>query len=62
MLVSSRIPKKQLEVAAKFLSRLLKYEFIYKPIPDFAENFEEVRQVVVHHLDPPVQTLDTTLM
>jgi len=35
------ILKSELMQAAQYLSRLLKHEFIYKPLPDFADNFEE---------------------
>jgi glycerol-3-phosphate O-acyltransferase len=36
-----RISKSELMHAAQYLSRLLKHEFIYKPLPDFADTFEE---------------------
>lgn len=36
-----RIAKSELMHAAQYLSRLLKHEFIYKPLPEFADTFEE---------------------
>lgn len=38
---NGKIPKSELMHAAQYLSRLLKHEFIYKPLPDFADTFEE---------------------
>ena len=45
---NGKIPKSELMNAAQYLSRLLKHEFIYKPLPDFADTFEECLQWMVH--------------
>ena len=42
-----RIAKSELMHAAQYLSRLLKHEFIYKPLPDFADTFEECLQRMI---------------
>lgn len=41
------VNKKKLVGSVKFISRLLKYEFIYEPGPTIEDNFKETLQLMV---------------